>query len=121
MDAGEIVTEFCAAWSTRDVDHILSYFLPEAVYHNIPLYPITGADNIRRGIDIFVARADAVRFDVKTQLVDGSVVMNERVDTFVIGGTEITVPAAGVFELRDGKIAVWRDYFDVQQAEGLLP
>ena len=29
-------------------------------------------------------------------------------------GKTIALPVAGVFELRDGKIAAWRDYFDLQ-------
>jgi limonene-1,2-epoxide hydrolase len=27
-------------------------------------------------------------------------------------GSEISVPLMGVFEIADGKIATWRDYFD---------
>jgi len=42
----------------------------------------------------------------------GDVVLTERV-RFVVGGKEIALPVAGVFEVRDGKIAAWRDYFDM--------
>ena len=30
-----------------------------------------------------------------------------------LGGKDIALPVAGVFEVRDGKIAAWRDYFDL--------
>lgn len=120
MQAGVVVAEFCAAWSTRDAARIVSFFQPDAVYHNIPLHEIRGTDGIRRGIEAFLARAERVRFDVRCQLVDGDRVMNERVDTFVVDGAEIVVPAAGAFQIRDGRIAVWRDYFDLRQADGLL-
>ena len=36
----------------------------------------------------------------------GDVVLTERV-RFVVGGKEIALPVAGVFEVRDGKIAAW--------------
>jgi limonene-1,2-epoxide hydrolase len=39
--------------------------------------------------------------------------MNERVDVFEMGGKHVEVPVAGVFEIRGGKIAAWRDYFDL--------
>jgi limonene-1,2-epoxide hydrolase len=43
----------------------------------------------------------------------GDVVMNERVDRFLIRGTWLEIPLMGVFVLRDGLIAEWRDYFDL--------
>ena len=44
----------------------------------------------------------------------GSVVMNERTDVMRRkDGGEISLPVTGVFEVVDGKIAAWRDYFDL--------
>ena len=37
----------------------------------------------------------------------------ERLDRFSVGGKPVELPIAGVFEIRDGKIAAWRDYFDM--------
>jgi limonene-1,2-epoxide hydrolase len=39
--------------------------------------------------------------------------MNERVDSFVMGPKKIELPVAGVFEIQNGKISAWRDYFDL--------
>ena len=36
-----------------------------------------------------------------------------NVDRFRFGDKRVELPCAGVFEIRDGKIAVWRDYFDL--------
>ena len=45
---------------------------------------------------------------------DGNTVINERVDTIKMKGKSADIPVAGVFELNNaGKIAVWRDYFDL--------
>mgnify|MGYP001794544829 CR=1 FL=1 len=38
-----------------------------------------------------------------------------------VGDTVISVPCMGIFELRDGKIAAWRDYWDLQQFERQIP
>jgi limonene-1,2-epoxide hydrolase len=39
-------------------------------------------------------------------------VMNERTDRFEMGGRWIELPVAGLFTVQDGKITLWRDYFD---------
>jgi limonene-1,2-epoxide hydrolase len=40
-------------------------------------------------------------------------VFTERTDGFVMGDKSVDLPVAGVFEINDGKIAKWRDYFDM--------
>ena len=52
---------------------------------------------------------------------DVHIVMVERMDNFLVGETRVRVPCMGVFELRSGKIAAWRDYWDLQQFERQLP
>ena len=49
------------------------------------------------------------------------IVMNERSDRFQIGTHTITLRVMGVFELADGKITHWRDYFDMNQYLAQLP
>jgi limonene-1,2-epoxide hydrolase len=66
--------------------------------------------------------ASAVHFEIRTQLVDGLTVMNERVDTIVMADRKVELPVCGVFELApDGRIKAWRDYFDVAQFSGAAP
>lgn len=111
-----IVEEFCGAWKARDVDAILGYFAADAVYHNIPLDPAVGLDAIRAVVEMFVPPADEIEFVVHKIFSDPSsdVVFTERTDRFVTGGKTIELPVAGVFELANGKITAWRDYFDLQ-------
>ncbi|MDP1670610.1 MAG: limonene-1,2-epoxide hydrolase family protein, partial [Alphaproteobacteria bacterium] len=45
----------------------------------------------------------------------GGVVMTERTDKFLMNGQWLELPVMGVFEIKDGKIAKWRDYFDLGQ------
>jgi limonene-1,2-epoxide hydrolase len=115
MDADQIVRDFCAAWSRGDVDTILDAFTEDAVYHNIPMEPCNGKEAIRAFIEGFLGTtASGVAFDIRHQLVSGNVVMNERVDTLKMEAGDIALPVCGVFELTpEGKIAHWRDYFDM--------
>ena len=45
----------------------------------------------------------------------GDIVFNERLDRFEIGDRWVEISVAGVWEVRDGKIQLWRDYFDLAQ------
>ena len=108
-----VVREFCAAWSSRDVDAILAWFAADAVYHNMPIAPMRGHPEIRSVLEMFVPPASRIEFEILAVASRGEVVFTERVDRFTVGGKEIALPVAGVFEVRDGKIAAWRDYFDM--------
>ncbi len=59
----------------------------------------------------------ALPWEIRHIVADGDIVMTERVDNFMVGGTRVSVPCMGIFELRDGKISAWRDYWDPQQFE----
>ncbi len=112
-DPESVVRDFCAAWTTRDVDAILGWFAADAVYHNVPVAPVRGHAEIRGVLEMFVPPASAIRFDVVAVATRGNLVFTERVDRFTVGGKEIALPVAGVFEVRDSKIVAWRDYFDL--------
>ena len=111
----EIVRRFCAVWSNGDTDEIAEFFTDDAVYHNIPMDPITGRDTIKSFIAGFAGGAEQIDFRVRNIVADGDVVLTERVDVFVMPNGKVELPVMGPFEVRDGKIAAWRDYFDLEQ------
>ena len=116
----EVVRRFCAAWSDNaGVDELASFFSDGAVYHNIPFAPVTGRDNIANTIASFVRPGppgiEGIEFRVINIAADGPVVMTERVDVFKLADKSFELPVMGTFEVRDGKINAWRDYFDVNQ------
>ena len=113
--SAQIVADFCAAWGRRDIDELLGFFTEDAVYHNIPTDPAKGHDAIRAVMDLFVPMSKGIEFRIDKMVSAGDVVFTERVDTFELEKGTISLPVAGIFEIRDGKIAAWRDYFDMQQ------
>jgi limonene-1,2-epoxide hydrolase len=46
-----------------------------------------------------------------------AVVFNERTDRITLNGRPVTLPIAGVFEMREGRIVAWREYFDLTPAK----
>ena len=47
MDVDKLVREFCQAWESLDVERIMSFFTDDAIYHNIPMAPCKGREEIR--------------------------------------------------------------------------
>ena len=114
----EIIDAFVDCWKDRDVDRILSFFTEDAVYTNIPIDPPNeGVEAIRKAVEGFVGMAEAIEFLVhhSSENPTTGVVMNERTDRFKIGDKWVEAKVMGVFELKDGKITAWRDYFDLGQ------
>ena len=108
----DLVERFCAAWSTVDIAKILDFFTDDAVYHNMPLQPIQGKDAIKGVIEQFMTPFERCDWEVKQIAAQGDVVLTERVDRF-IGAKSVDLPVMGTFEIKGGKIAAWRDYFDL--------
>jgi limonene-1,2-epoxide hydrolase len=114
----EIVRRFCAAFSRRDVDELIGFFAPGAVYHNIPLSPATGVDAIRDALQMFVPGSPEIEFEILRMASRDSVVFTERIDRMTFNGKPVQLPVTGVFELDGGRITAWRDYFDMQMFLG---
>jgi limonene-1,2-epoxide hydrolase len=116
MTPAETVTALIKANETRDVDAIVALLAPDAEYENVPMSVLRGHDEIRAILGPFVEGAERVEWEVLRQVEDGSTVLNERIDRFWLpGGKTIELRVAGVFEVRDGLITLWRDYFDLAE------
>ena len=110
-----MIREFLAAWERRDTPYILDCFTADAVYHSIPLTPIVGKEAIEEFVTKF-ADVPPGRLEVRHQVAAGDIVMNERVDYISINGTAVVLPICGVFEIEEGRIKAWREYFDLGPA-----
>lgn len=109
----EVVAGFLAAIEARDVDAAITFVTDDVSYENMPMPPI-GKDAMAATLRGFLGVAKAVEWRVDRELVEGNLVVNERVDRFQMGDGWLELPIAGFFELTDdGLIRRWRDYFDM--------
>ena len=104
-----------------DPDEFASWFTEDAVWWNAPWKPVEGREAIRETLRRGAERMTALPWEIRHILADGDIVMAERVDHFEVAGARVSVPCMGIFELRDGRIAAWRDYWDMRQFERQLP
>jgi limonene-1,2-epoxide hydrolase len=109
----DTVNAFMAAAAKRDYDTALPMLAEDVVYQNMPLPPVTGRQAVQDTLDALLGAATASEWTVLRELAGGDMVMNERLDWFEINGKRLELPVMGVFVLRDGLIAEWRDYFDL--------
>lgn len=115
----EIVTAFIDAWGTTREElraSIREYFTPTTIWENVGLTITTGVDEALATLDALEAAygVAAVAVETLNAAAAGDVVLNERIDRLIAAdGRELAaLRIMGVFEVADGKIAGWRDYFD---------
>jgi limonene-1,2-epoxide hydrolase len=108
----DVVRAFIAAWNDNDLDAIVSFLADDVFYHNIPVEPIRG----RAAVEQYLRDAgpwDSVDWQLESIAENGAKVLTERIDGFVIRGARVNLPVMGTFEIANGRITAWRDYFDL--------
>jgi limonene-1,2-epoxide hydrolase len=108
----EIVESFLYALQAVDLDAADALLDDDLVYENVGLPTIRGR---ARAIKLFRSMEGRGGFEVKFHRVatDGASVMTERTDAIVIGPLRLQFWVCGVFEVHNGRITLWRDYFDM--------
>jgi limonene-1,2-epoxide hydrolase len=109
--ATDVVAAFLQRLGAGDVDGGMALMTEDAVWINVTLPTVRGRRRIARVVREFDRRGD-LRAVVHHAVADGDVVLTERTDELRIGRYAQRFWVYGRFELRDGKIALWRDSFD---------
>ena len=81
------------------------------VYENVGLPSIHGR---ARTMKLFRQMDGRAALEVKIHRIaaDGAAVLTERTDALIIGPLRLQFWVCGVFEVHNGRITLWRDYFD---------
>jgi limonene-1,2-epoxide hydrolase len=111
-EAEQIVNRFVAAWERADVDELLDYFAEDAVWHPMPMKPVVGKAALREAISEWLGATAPRVGEIHLQVSDGRIVMHERTD-HAFGARKHVSPVCAVFEIDNGRITVWREYFDM--------
>jgi limonene-1,2-epoxide hydrolase len=112
VDAALVVERALLALQRRDFGALEALLADDVVYVNVGLPATRGRARV-----MWVMRSTeriGLRLQVKLHrnVADGSTVLNERTDAMVLGPLRVQFWAYGVFEVHDGRITLWRDYFD---------
>ena len=115
MTPSETVTALLQACVARDLDAACALVTDDIVYDNVPIGVVHGPEGVRTVLSGGVMReATEIDWVVHRQVAEGITVMNERTDRFLVDGRWLEIPIGAVFEVRDGRVSLWRDYFDLE-------
>jgi limonene-1,2-epoxide hydrolase len=109
----ETVNAFMSCIESKDIDAAVALLADDVSYENMPIDPVVGREAVRQVLEGFLKPAAQIEWRVLTEYEVNSTVINERLDRFQIGDGWLELPVAGFFEVNDGLITLWRDYFDM--------
>lgn len=108
----EVVQAFLGALERLDLDAAMAHADPGIVYQNVPIPPARGADATERVLRTMLKPATGFAVEMHNIAGNGPIVLTERTDTIRVRGFEASFWVCGTFEVRDGRIVLWRDRFD---------
>jgi limonene-1,2-epoxide hydrolase len=105
------VEGFLTALQDADYDTLEASLDDNVVYQNVGLPTIRGR---ARTVKLFRQMEGRMGFEVKIHRIaaDGAAVLTERSDALIFGPLRLQFWVCGVFEVHNGRITLWRDYFD---------
>jgi limonene-1,2-epoxide hydrolase len=122
----QVVERFLDLLRTEDIDGAAELLAQDVEYVNVGLPTVHGRERVRRLLRVTLG-LDGAGFEVYLHAISahGASVLTERTDVMKFGRLRIQFWVCGRFDVREGKIVLWRDYFDqlnfwVATARGLL-
>jgi limonene-1,2-epoxide hydrolase len=108
----EVVERFLNLLQEGDLDGALQLLAADVAYTNVSLPTVHGRERIRRWVGPSYQRGAGFEVYVHAISASGSSVLTERTDVLKLGRLRIQLWVCGRFDVRDGEIVLWRDYFD---------
>ncbi len=118
-----VVKQLCSEWPVLTRESFHELLAPECLYVNVPWpnHPRIGPDRAYDALSRY-RNGWHVELRILHVVAEGDVVLAERLERFQKPGdtTIHDLYVMGAFELRNGKIEKWRDYFDSKHVEPFL-
>lgn len=119
MSAKAMIERFLHAYFHGDTATVLDSVTDDFEWINValPLATIKGREVLAAKLALpdlgLPLPLEGASHTTSLVLEQGDRVMHERVDRLTLAGQTVAIPCAAAFNLRDGKIAAWRDYYDI--------
>ena len=105
------VRELLAALEVNAIDEVLELVTDDVEWINVSLPAVRGKERFRRALALMPRFNVGFAVHIHNIAGEGNTVLTERTDVLRFGPVRVAFWVCGTFELRDGKVAVWRDYF----------
>ena len=108
-----VVERFLELLRSEDIDGAVELLAVDVEYKNGGLPTVRGRERTRRLFHATLGRPGA-GFEVYVHAIsaDGGTVLTERTDVLKFGRLRVQFWVFGRFDVHDGQIVLWRDYFD---------
>jgi limonene-1,2-epoxide hydrolase len=111
----QTMRRFLALWSTRDANAMADCFAEDGVYDNVPnKNPMIGREAIRQWLEMCFRHLTRIDVEILNIASNGERVLCERIDDHVRGNRHMPLPVMNASRIVDGKIKIFRDYYDRQ-------
>ena len=107
-----VVERFLDLLRAGDTDGAAELLGLDVEYTNVGLPMVRGRERVRRLFRAGVQRGAGFDVYVHAISADGPTVLTERTDVLKFGRMSVQLWVCGRFDVRDGQIVLWRDYFD---------
>lgn len=118
MTIAETVAAFTDAVTKCDLDRAMALCHEDFVFENVPLNPsvLAGRDNVRQLLERIYSDCAYAHYEILSQAEVGDTLLTERIDHHVWDdGAEAHIRVMGRFDMVDGRLTLWRDYYDAEQ------
>jgi limonene-1,2-epoxide hydrolase len=112
LTPSQIVESFFAALQANDLERALSWLGNDVEYQNYPLPADRGKAATTRTLRAFNSLASEFEVQMHNIAEHGNIVLTERTDILRGPLMEMEFWVCGTFEIREGKIVLWRDRAD---------
>jgi limonene-1,2-epoxide hydrolase len=107
-----VVERFLDLLRAGNIDGAVELLGVDVDYINVGLPTVRGRERVRRIFGVLGRTGGAFDVYVHAISADGPTVLTERTDVLKLGRISVQVWVCGRFDVRDGQIVLWRDYFD---------
>jgi limonene-1,2-epoxide hydrolase len=110
----QVVEQFLDLLCAEDIEGASDLLAEDVEYVNVGLPAVHGRERVRRLLHATLGRAGA-GFEVYTHTIsaNGPSVLTERTDVLLFRRLRIQFWVCGRFDVRDGQVVLWRDYFSL--------
>ncbi|ADG79138.1 Limonene-12-epoxide hydrolase OS=Tsukamurella paurometabola (strain ATCC 8368 / DSM / CCUG 35730/ CIP 100753 / JCM 10117 / KCTC 9821 / NBRC 16120 / NCIMB 702349 / NCTC 13040) OX=521096 GN=Tpau_2535 PE=4 SV=1 [Tsukamurella paurometabola] len=112
LDDQATVRKFLADLADARVEDALAAFDENVVYTNVGLPTLRGRNQAGRVVKLLAKPGLGFGVELTSSAAEGGTVLTERIDELRVGPFRMRFWVCGRFDVVDGRIVLWRDYFD---------
>lgn len=120
-DTEALTKKVIRAFEDRNIDAVSALLADDVRLEDVPIGAHVGKSSVVKKVTEFFGKASAYRWANCRMVVQDNTAVVERMAHISMGGKEATLPMLVIFEFnREGKLSLFKDYFDVRTLEQQL-